>query len=441
VVTGVGVIAPNGATTEAFWRNCLGGTAAVAPLPEHWRAYYTPTSTLWAPLPPLDIDKLFVNRIERMQIDQATLLGLGACRQALQGAGLSLTQVDEKKNTFSLGGIAPTRCGVYMGTGMCGIASFATAQGNHLLAPIKERLGPSALAAAPSLDALLRVPPRFNPFIVPMVMPNACAASIGIKLSLTGPNRTFCQACSAGAFAIGEALRAIRAGSVDCAIAGGTEFLGDEYGGVFRGFDIARTLVRDCSVPDKANRPFDKRRSGFLFAEGGAAVLCIESREHALQRGARPLCEISAFAESYDAHSLMAIDPQGTQIEAVLRAALEHAGIGASEVDYVNAHATGTELNDEVEAAVIARVFGAKPVVNATKSLIGHTVGAAGAIEAAVTALSIRDQTVHACKNLDDPLRDLNFVRQTAPCAVRHALTQSFAFGGHNAAIVMRSCN
>jgi 3-oxoacyl-[acyl-carrier-protein] synthase II len=170
-------------------------------------------------------------------------------------------------------------------------------------------------------------------------------------------------------------------------------------------------------------------------------VLCIESREHALQRGARPLCEISAFAESYDAHSLMAIDPQGTQIEAVLRAALEHAGIGASEVDYVNAHATGTELNDEVEAAVIARVFGAKPVVNATKSLIGHTVGAAGAIEAAVTALSIRDQTVHACKNLDDPLRDLNFVRQTAPCAVRHALTQSFAFGGHNAAIVMRSCN
>jgi len=218
----------------------------------------------------------------------------------------------------------------------------------------------------------------------------------------------------------------------------GAEYLGDPYGGIFRGFDIARTLASAGADLHRANRPFDRDRTGFLFAEGGAAVLVCEEAEAARRRGARPYAEITGYAETFDAHSIMSMDSSGTQIADMLAAAMQDAGCVPGDIDYVNAHGTGTAVNDEIESAVIERLFGHRPLVNATKSLTGHCIGASGGIEAAVTALSLAHQTTHACRNLEQPIRDLRFVRETGPCAIETAITQSFAFGGHNAAVVMR---
>jgi 3-oxoacyl-[acyl-carrier-protein] synthase II len=282
----------------------------------------------------------------------------------------------------------------------------------------------------------MRFPPKFHPFAVTMSMPNSAAGTLGIKYSLYGPNCAVCNACAAGTTAIGQAFGAIRRNEIDWALAGGTEFLHDDYGGTFRGFDVAGTLVKGCE--SDANRPFDKNRSGFLFAEGGCAVLVLESLDHAIQRHAPPpLAETCAFAETFDALSMMGPDPSGVQVERMVRMALANAGMEAPDIDYINAHDTGTRANDDVEAAVIERIFGDRPLVNATKSLTGHAIGASGAIEAAVTAISLQSQATHACKNIREPIRPLNFVRESGHYPMKAALTQSFGFGGHNAALLM----
>jgi 3-oxoacyl-[acyl-carrier-protein] synthase II len=227
-------------------------------------------------------------------------------------------------------------------------------------------------------------------------------------------------------------------GAVDLALCGGAEYLGDPYGGIFRGFDVARTLARVDVHPTRANRPFDRDRTGFLLAEGGAGVLVCEEWEAAHRRGARPLAEIAGYAETFDGHSIMMMEPSGRRITDMLTAALDDAGCTPGAIDYINAHGTGTLVNDEIESAVIERLFGGRPLVAATKSLTGHCIGASGGIEAAVTALSLARQETHACGNLENPIRDLRFVRDAGPCRIDTGITQSFAFGGHNAAVVMR---
>ena len=222
------------------------------------------------------------------------------------------------------------------------------------------------------------------------------------------------------------------------ALTGGSEYLDHSSGGIFRGFDIANTLVQDCEHPETANRPFDKRRSGFLFSQGGAAVLVLEEYEGARKRGAPIIAEVSGYAETFDAYSMMNIAPDGVEIERMIRLALEDAQLTPNEIDYVNAHGTGTQLNDMTEAMVIERVFGRDVLVNSTKSLLGHSIGASGAMEAVVTALSLKHQTTHVCKNLEEPISELNFVRSPGPREISAALSQSFAFGGHNAALVLR---
>ena len=279
--------------------------------------------------------------------------------------------------------------------------------------------------------------PRFNPFVVSMLMPNAPAAYLGIKYGLRGPNLASVKACASGTVAIGRAFEAIASGAIDQALAGGSEYLDDPHGSIFLGFDACRALVRECEPPEEANRPFDASRSGFLFAQGGAAMLVLEGADSAERRGATPLAEVTAFSESFDAYSMMSPEPEGRAIQAMLETLLAVAGVAASEVDYVNAHGTGTQGNDSCEAAVIERVFGPRVAVNSSKSLLGHTMGASGAFEAAITALSLRDQTLHPTRNLTDPIADLDFITTATQRPVRHAVSQSFAFGGHNAALLM----
>jgi 3-oxoacyl-[acyl-carrier-protein] synthase II len=445
-VTGIGVVSSLGPSTSEFWKACLEGRSVVATIPEVWREFADYQCTIWSPLPPLDASSLGATRIELGQNDPVSLMAAHAAREALLESGLCLEERNNRARTSFVVGVDPARAGVFMGTGVGGATTFLENHSFQALSRQKRRLGRirDSLeddSRAREMDEILTnlaIGSRFNPFVVSMLMPNAVSALLGLKFTFTGPNVTYAVACASGTVAIGKAFRAIRSGDIDIALAGGSEFLDDDYGSIFRGFDIAGALVRDCDDPGQANRPFDKRRSGFLFSQGGAAVLLLEEWDRAIGRDATVLAEIAGYGESFDAYSMMKIDPDGVEIERMIQAALSDAGVKPQDIQYVNAHGTGTQANDPTEAAVIERVFGREVMVNSTKSLIGHTIGASGAIEAAVTVLSLKNQTTHGCRNLENPLAELGFVRSVEPRAMSAAFTQSFAFGGHNAGLVLR---
>ena len=442
VVTGIGVISSIGTTTDDFWRNCLAGESVVEEIPSHWREYSDFKSTIWSPLPPMDYGERGISRTQLMQHDPVSLNTILAATEALSNSG----KLEDSESGYAESAARHTRTGIYMGTGIGGAATFME---NHLYA-VSAR-GKKRLESFVRDDSLtedqreiltsvvnqMHHPRRINPFMVSMVMPNSVAANLGIHFGVQGPNRTYCQACASGTVAVGEAFRAVRDGHVDAALAGGSEYFHDHHGYLFRAFDVSGALVQNCSPPATANRPFDKQRSGFLFGQGASTILILESLEAATARQAPVLAEVTGYAESFDAHSMMAIDPEGRQIEQLIRAAVQSAGLNPSDVDYINAHGTGTVSNDEIELNVLGRVFGKGPLINSTKSLVGHTIGASGALEAAVLALSLYSQTTHANKNLSEPIADLNFATTAGDYTLNRGLSQSFAFGGHNAAIVM----
>ena len=417
VISAGGAVSALGIGLELLWRHCLAGTSVVAAIPSAWERYAELHSRLWSPLPEIDFEALGIARAERLQLDPFAMLAVAAAREALLNAGLSLLPA-QRARAFSIAGEDPARTGVFLGTGIGGAYTFLHNHSVHLSHG-----------------------PRYNPFVVSMLMPNAASAVIANKFSLHGPNTTYCVACASGTVAVGNAYRAVREGQVDLAIAGGSEFLHDEHGHIFRGFDIAGTLVRDCVDPGSANRPFDQRRSGFLFSQGGAAMLVLEELEHALRRGASIMAELVGFAETFDAYSMMSLAPDGAEIERAIRASLADAGLPVGAVDYVNAHGTGTVNNDAIESDIIERVFGRSVPVNSTKSLLGHTIGASGAFEALVTALTLRDGKTHINRNLETPCSGLNYVRSVAAFDPQVGLSQSFAFGGHNAVLVLRRYN
>lgn len=447
VVTGLGVVSSIGSDPPLFWNNCLEGKSRVGPIPEHWRRYADYCSCIWATLDPLDPGQLGVTRVEIAQNDPVSLIAGHAARQALKSGGLKSELINKRSNSYQLTDVDAHRVGVYMGTGIGGANSFLDNYSVQMLSAQKARLDEirskmpddnEVRHVVGSILESLHHGRRFNPFIVSMLMPNAISAHIGLKYSIKGPNLTYSVACASGTVAIGHAFQAVRNGTVDMAISGGSEYLDDYYGGVFHGFDIAKALVRNCEDPDRANRPFDINRSGFLFSQGGAAVLLLEDLDTAIGRGAPILAEVVGYAETFDAHSVMSIAPDGVQIERMMHSALADAGLSNAEIQYVNAHGTGTQANDVVETEVIGRVFGRDVLVNSTKSLIGHTIGASGAIEALATVMSLKEQKTHACHNLEEPLTDLNFAREAISIPMEAALTQSFAFGGHNAGLVLK---
>ena len=245
-----------------------------------WTRYADYRSGIWSPLPAIDFGTRRVSRIERMQNDSYTLLAIGAASESLKNAELSISQSDKKRNTFTINEIDSERIGIFMGTGVGGVNTLLS---NHLHQALSRpkielirKLQDSvscelALADLQNLVPQFRHPDRFNPFVVSMLMPNAAGAALGIKFSCNGPNLTYATACAAGTTAIGNAFRAIQSGQVDVALAGGSEYLSDDCGGIYQGFDIARTLVHGYEDIYSANRPFDKKHCGFLFSEGGPA--------------------------------------------------------------------------------------------------------------------------------------------------------------------------
>jgi 3-oxoacyl-[acyl-carrier-protein] synthase II len=446
VITGAGVVSPIGVGVDEFWRQCLQAKSVVAPIPEPWHRFADFRSRIWTPLPDIDPESFGLSRTERLQHDPVTMLAIGAAREALSNAGFSFAPAGDRGRNLAVSNIEPSRAGVYIGTGIGGAHTFLHNHSYHLHQRMRVNLKAWIEEHAPTQEretleeifTLMAHGARYNPFVVSMLMPNAPSAALGIKFSLTGPNLTYCVACASGTVAVGNAYRAVHEGDVDMALTGGSEYLYDDHGHIFRGFDVAGTLVHDYTDPETANRPFDNDRTGFLFSQGGSAILVLEEIEHARRRGAVPIAEVIGYAETFDAHSMMSLAPGGEQIERMIRAALASTDLTPRDVDYVNAHGTGTQNNDQTESQVIERVFGKSVRVNSTKSLIGHTIGASGAIEALITALSLRDGKTHVCNNLVNPIVDLNFVREVERFDPRIALSQSFAFGGHNAAVVLR---
>jgi len=426
VVTGCGALAPGAANALELWQRALEAKSLEQPIPESWQAFFSPRSEVWTPLSQAEHNILqeVLSPVERRQLDLSQQLAIAATHEALQSAGVDAELIDEKKNLYVLSKLDPIRSGVFVGTGIGGAVSLMQNHAAHLSSGFDSQ-GPLAGTSG-----------RFNPFSVAMGMPNAIAGNLGIRFGLTGANQTSAGACAAGTIAIANAFEAISTGWIDFAIVCGSEYLGDPHGGIFRAFDAARVLGSSDKNP--VNRPFTQGRSGFVFSEGASGVLILESAEHATRRGASALAEIVSVAQSFDAYNIMAPAPDGRGVHEMYSRLLDAAHIQAEEVDHINTHGTATLEGDATEAAVVRSVFPHGPSLTASKGIFGHSIGASGAIEAIITLFALRHQTAPPLGCTEDLIEQLNVCDTPRLLTMSHAVSNSFAFGGQNAAILFR---
>ncbi len=403
VVTGLGAVTPLGADAPATWEAALAGRSGVGPV-TRFDASRQPVRIAAEVRAPLDTSGVPPKELRRL--DRFILLAALAAREALRGAGLDRAVA------------APARFGVAIGTGIGGVDTLLE---NHRLLLAGER--------------------KLSPFFIPMTIGNMAAGWVAIRHGLRGPNLCTTTACSSGAHAIGEAARMIERGDADAMLAGGSEAVVNEL--VVAGFAALRALSTRNDEPERASRPFDAARDGFVVGEG-AGVLVLEALDHARARGAKPRAELTGYAAGADAGHIAAPDESGDGAARCMAAALDDAGIAASAVGYVNAHATATPAGDRAEAQAIRRVLGpaAQLVpVSATKSMTGHLLGAAGAVEALLCVRALETGWLPPTINLDhpDPECALDHVANKARFAeARVALSNSFGFGGTNATLVLR---
>ena len=416
VVTGTGALTSYGLGTETLWNNLLDGKTVIESIPDSWKLK-SDDKGLYAPLPALDYKALGFSRMELTQYEPVNLNVLAALNEALDDAKIEYTLTNNKLNSYSLNHIKMKMLGISVGTGIGGIESL-TKNTLNLKKIQRGEVG------------------RLDAFSIAKAMPNNVAASIGIKLSLHKNINSYAYACATGTITIGKAFESIKNGLLDIAIAGSSEYF-DKAGAAYNSFLKAKTIITNGD-PETVNSPFDENRSGFLFSEGASGVLVLESLEHAQKRNANILAEIVGFEESFDGYNMVSGDPSGIYIEQMIENLLQEAKIEAKDVDYINAHGTGTLKNDEVEAEIFEKLFGNNIAINSTKSLLGHTIAASGSIEAIVTMLSIRDQKVHKNNGLTNPIKNLNFVRETTDVSIEYAISTSYAFGGHNAALLFK---
>lgn len=396
VITGMGVVSPIGNNVLEFEQNLFAGRHGIVPI-DHFDSTDM-TVQVYAPVKNLDTEQHFPRR-ELRRLDAYSLFGLIAAREAVTQSGI-------------VGQIDPYRFGSYLSTGLGGVG---TTLSEH--------------------DTLReRGPRRVSPMLIPKWISNMLAGLAAIEFNAKGPAMAHVAACASSAVSIGEGLRAIRHGYADAAICGGGEAITQKL--VMAGFQSLRTLS-DSSDPDRASIPFDRERTGFVMGEGGAAVV-LESESHAKARGAKILAEVSGYGITADASHITAPAEDGDTIDRAIGDALAEAG-ARDEAVYVNAHGTGTVKNDQVEAAAIARVFGGKAMVSSTKSMTGHLLGAAGATEAVVSVLALRNAAAPATVGTDELDEDMQIdvIRGGArPAELSRAVSLSLGFGGHNVCLV-----
>ncbi len=404
VVTGVGLVSPLGVGTRPTWEGLLAGRSGIGPITRFDTAAYE--SRIAGQVPDFDPTH-WVDRKEVKKMDLFIQYALASSQMAMDDSGL---EIDEQ---------LADRVAVVIGSG---IGGFPMVEKTHT-------------------TLVERGPDRVSPFFIPAVIANLAAGQVSIRFNARGPNTAPSTACTSGLHAVGDAFRLIQHDYADAAIAGGSE--GTITPIAVAGFSVMRALSTRNDDPQRASRPWDKDRDGFVIGEG-AGILVLEEYEHARRRGAPIYCEIVGYGMSGDAYHMAAPHPEGRGAASVMRNALADAGLDAETVDYVNAHGTSTPLGDLAEVQAVRSVFGPhadRLAMSSTKSSTGHLLGAAGGLECGILALAVRDQVMPATLNLDQPGEgcDLDFVANNpreAPIDV--ALTNSFGFGGTNGALLMR---
>jgi 3-oxoacyl-[acyl-carrier-protein] synthase II len=407
VITGLGCVSPLGNDVKSTWDNLLAGKSGAAPI-EQWDASEYPV-TFACELKDFD-PKVWIEHKQARRMDRFAQMIVAAARQAEEDSGLEVAPEAE-------------RIGASIATGIGGLQAFQDCY-----------------------DVLLqRGPDRVNPFSIPQIIPNMGAAWVSMELGTRGPLSSQCTACAASNMAIGEAADMIRLGRADAVFAGGTEAGITPVG--IAGFSAMRALARRNDDPEKASRPFDADRSGFVMGEAGGVVV-LEELEHARSRGAKIYAELIGYGLSSDAAHVTEPDPSGSNPARAMKMAFGDAGIEPGDVDYINAHGTSTPLGDASETKVIKLALGeenaAKTPVSSTKGATGHCLGASGAVEAIFTTLAVDTDMLPPTINYEtpDPECDLDYIPNEARRAeVKVAVSNSFGFGGHNACIVLRELN
>lgn len=403
VVTGLGMVTPAGLNAESTWKSLLAGESAVGPITKFDASEYACKIAAevknFDPLVAMDAKDV-------KRTDVFIQYGMVATAEAMEDAGL--TELSEAQKL---------RAGVILGSGIGGF--------NEIESTVQ------------TLNE--RGPRRVSPFFIPSMLINLLPGQVSIRYGLKGPNLSVVTACATGAHAVGDAMHIIKRGEADIMVAGGAE------AGITRsavaGFGAARALSTGFNdTPEKASRPYDKDRDGFVIAEG-AGVVVLEEYEHAKARGAQIYGEVVGFAQTGDAYHLTSPSEDGDGAKRAMSLALEYAGLAGADVDYVNAHGTSTPVGDGIESRAIEAVIGESAVVSSTKSMIGHTLGAAGGIETAICLLAIRDGMAPPTINLDNPSEDctLDYISDGArKMDIDVVLNNSFGFGGTNASLVMK---
>ncbi len=405
-VTGLGAVTDVGVNVPKLWKSVVEGCSGVGPItafeqgPE-WTVRIAGEASEWDPAGCIDSREL-------KRMDRFCAMGVFAATEAAKDCGIDLNDGD------------PYRRGVVIGSGVGGIL---TIEKGHT-------------------DLLKGGPRRVSPFTVPKLMVNAAAGNVSIRLNLRGANSAPATACATGAHAIGNALRLIQRGEADVMFAGGAEAAITPL--CISSFAAMKALSPNNDDPRRASRPFDRDRDGFVLAEG-AGILVLEELEQARKRGANIYAELIGFGSSGDAHHLAAPDPTGYGAMRAMAAAIADAGLRPDQIDYITAHGTSTPLGDTAEVQAVNGLFGVharKLVMSSTKSMMGHTLGAAGGVESVITVLAVRHGIVPPTINLDEPDPDfkLDFAAHTAqerPLPV--ALNNSFGFGGHNVSLAFRN--
>lgn len=405
VITGLGAITPLGNDVETFWQNLKNGVSGIHKIEAFDTAAYD--CKIGGEVRGFDPKAFFKNPKDVRRTDRFAQLALAAAKMALEDSGIDVEKLSRRD-----------RFGVIVSSGIGGLKT------------LQDQL----------TILLTKGPSRTSPFTIPMLISNMASGLISMEYDLRGPNMCIVTACATSNNAIGESWRTIKFGDADIFLAGGAEAGIVAIG--LAGFSAMKALSLRNDEPERASRPFDRDRDGFVIGEG-AGIVVVEELEHARARGAKIYCELTGYGLSADAYHMTAPPPNGEGAVRAMQLALEHARVSPDQVDYINAHATSTDIGDLCETRAIKQVFGEqayKVSISSTKSMTGHLLGGAGGIEMAACALAIRDSVIPPTINLENPGEgcDLDYTPNVArEKRVRVALTNSFGFGGHNATLVV----
>lgn len=406
VVTGLGPIAAIGHGKDEFFKNLFLKKNMAVKIPDAYEKNYEFTSKFYIPSPEVNLQDMGLPKLYEKLMGGSSKYSVAGSFLALKDAGYDLVEA-ERGFKFSGG----DKCKTIIGIGVSNLEETFLSYRAHSTGE-----------------------GRYNKFVIPTIMSNSASAWSSIVFNTYGENYTVNASCASGTIAIGKGFEEIRRGECEISIVGGVEYFNDVSGSTMRGFDALGVLTKS---EDGNPNPFSENRTGFLYCDGAGAILVLEELEHAKKRNAKIYCEIVDFKSNSDAHSIVQIDESGTQIEKLIISLTKE-----KQIDYINSHGTGTILNDKVESEVLNRVFrNKKPYMNASKCIIGHPFAATGALEAAITAFSIKNGIIHGNILGKNVINNLNIPTETTKVDIEYAITLSYGFGGHNGGLLMRKYN